>query len=146
MQIMSISLRLLCGLALCGALIGCKKPEEAYDGPDRIPVSGKVTLDGTALANGTITFLPKDEGIRPFGGQIENGEYNIPEQKGGNAGAYFVQITSKKPTGKQRQDEDTGQMVDIVEEAIPKKYNTESTEEVKLSDDNNVFNYDLTSK
>jgi hypothetical protein len=146
MQMKSTTPLLLCGFGICLLLLGCGTDEGAYDGPKRIPVSGKVTFDGQPVDGGTITFLPKQEGIRPTGGQILNGEYNVPEEKGGNEGTYLVQINWRQPTGKQVQDADTGEMVDVLQETIPKKYHEESSLDVKLSPENNVHNFDLTSK
>lgn len=150
MQMTSIlPFRFVWGLTLCLGLSGCQKGADSYEGADRIPVSGKVTMDGAPMQSGTITFTPansSDKDTRPFGDQITNGQYNIPEQKGGNEGTYTVKITWMKPTGKQKKDEDTGEMKEIVEELTAVSYNGSPTAEVKLAPDSNVFDFDAKSK
>ncbi len=135
----------LCTAALAGVLIGCGS-EPAYDGPPRIPISGKVTLDGQPIDGGTISFLPQNQDQRPAGGPIVNGEYSVPREKGGNEGRYRVQINWLKPTGQKVKDSDTGGMVDVAKESVPSQFNTASTLEVTLSEENNVHNFDLKSK
>jgi hypothetical protein len=136
----------LCAVVLLSFVSGCGSGAPTEDGPPRIPVSGKVSLDGTPIDGGMITFVPKDQNFRPTGGPIENGEYSVPREKGGNAGSYLVQITWPRPTGKKVNDPDTGEMVDVMQESVPKTYNTASTLEVTLSEDNNVHNFELKSK
>jgi hypothetical protein len=135
----------LCALALCCFLSGCGGSEKPVGdgGPPRIPVSGKITYDGKPIDGGTIAFDPKAEGLRPTGGPIVNGEYNVPLEKGGNAGPYLIKISWPQPTGKKFKDDDTGEMMDEMKEAIPKKYNEASTLEVTLSEEDHVFDYDL---
>lgn len=149
MQSISISLRFLLGLALCLGVSGCKNPEEAYDGPERIPVSGKVTMDGSPLAAGTILFTPANatgKGVNPFGGQITDGDYNFPEQKSGSAGTYTVKITWMKSTGKKKKDEDTGEMLEVMDEMTAVSINGSPIAEVTLAPETNVFNFDAKSK
>ncbi len=130
-------------IAICCFLSGCGDKKPVDTGPPRIPVSGKVTLDGKPLENGTISFEPKAEGLRPTGGPIENGTYNVPQEKGGNAGLYLVKISWLKPTGEKVANPDAG---GGVKEVIPQKYNVASTLEETLSPEKHEFNFDLKSK
>lgn len=126
------------------ALTGCGS-EPAYKGPQRIPLSGKVTLDGTPLNGGTISFIAVGKG-NPSGGQITAGTYSVPEEQGANAGSYRVEIRWSKPTGEKVKDDDTGGMIDVVKEAIPAKYNTQSELKAEVSADKKTFDFDLSSK
>jgi hypothetical protein len=128
------------------ALLGCGGGGGASHKDKRFPLSGKVTLDGTPVDGGTITFQVQGENQRPAGGRILNGEYSVPEDSGANEGTYRVEIRLPKPTGKQRKDEDTGEMVDIVQEAIPKKYNDASELKAEVGPGKTEFNFDLQSK
>lgn len=107
------------------ALVGCGK-EAPYTGAKRFPVKGKVTFDGEPIDGGTISFIQQDEKSRPAGGPIANGEYSVPEEQGPNAGSYRVEIRWLKPTGQKRKDEDTGEMIDVVKQVIPIKFNDQS--------------------
>lgn len=133
--------------AACVFIAGCGTA--AYEGPPRFAVSGKVTFNGEPVHGGTISFVPENDKNRPAGGPIENGAYSVPEEKGPNAGKYRVLIYWNKPTGEQVLDaEDTGEMVPVVEQVIPARYNdsTELTVEVK-SGGQNVFDFtNLTSE
>ena len=58
----------------------------------RKAVSGKVTLDGAPLDNGTIEFAPLVAGGVPSGGLITAGSYSIPAEQGLPVGKYRVSI------------------------------------------------------
>ena len=60
----------------------------------RVPVTGKVTLDGAPLDFGSITFSPKSANATSSGAVIVNGEYSIPESKGLPPGEYAVRINA----------------------------------------------------
>lgn len=73
-------------LTLC---LGC-----GHENPlGRKAVSGKVTLDGTPLAEGNIEFHPMFEGGVQSGGRIASGSYSIPAHEGVMVGQYRVSIT-----------------------------------------------------
>src|SRR5690349_3719614 len=90
------------GLAcLAASLAGCSR---AYDGDQRFPISGKVTVDGQPVDLGVIAFMPQGAGEgmgRVSGAPIRDGLYSIPEEKGPTAATYQVQIHWNKRTGKQ---------------------------------------------
>ncbi len=54
---------LLCGTLI--AVVGCGQAEKR---PDRVPVSGRVTIDGKPLEYGTVQVIPT--GDRPASGKI----------------------------------------------------------------------------
>lgn len=132
---------LVCALLL--GLVGCGGGK-GYQGAKRYAVSGKVTFNGEPLNGGGISFMPQDEKQRPTSGQILNGEYTIPEGQGVNEGLYRVEIRWMKPTGKQVLDkDDTGQMIDVFEQVIPKKYNDLSELKATISASATKFDFDL---
>lgn len=131
-------------LVTVGFLIGCGG--KAYEGPARLPLTGKVTFDGQPIDGGTITFVPTIDKARPSGGAIVNGEYKVPEEKGANGGAYRVEIHWHKPTGKKIPDSDTGGLVDEVADVIPLQFNTQSTLTAEVSASKTQFDFDLKSK
>jgi len=57
-------------------------------------VSGEVTYKGKAVPKGTISFLPKEKGVRPVASAIENGKYTIPQAP---AGEMTVTISTPPP-------------------------------------------------
>ena len=54
-------------------------------GPPRLPVSGKVTLDGKPLPSGTITFLPTGKG-EAASGPIADGSFAVEPVRGSGPG------------------------------------------------------------
>src|SRR4051794_41031338 len=69
------------------AVLGCKPRS------DRLPISGKVTLNGTSLDSGSIRFSSTGGGkIFASGAMIQNGEYHIPQEKGLPPGTYHLEI------------------------------------------------------
>jgi len=60
----------------------------------RLAVSGRVTLDGTALDRGTIIFNTQAPNGVSSGAVIQRGAYSIPELKGLPPGKYLVRINS----------------------------------------------------
>lgn len=136
--------RLLSLVTVVLSLTGCGS-EPAYEGPKRIPLSGKVTFDGVPLNGGTISFIGVGKG-NPAGGQIMAGTYSIPEEQGANAGAYRVEIRWSKPTGEKVKDTDTGEMIDVFKEAVPAKFNVQSELKAEVSADKKTFDFDLSSK
>lgn len=109
---------LLCLLGFV-ILVGCQKE----DGPAKSPVSGQVTLDGTPLAEGQISFMPSNGIGISTGGKIINGSYRVDVPLGemrvevrapitvGEEPAYDAPDSPKKP---------------IIKEKIPVKYNANS--------------------
>jgi hypothetical protein len=109
-------------------------------------VYGKVTLDGTPVAKGTISLAPLESGPSAAG-EIVDGQYSIGPAKGPLPGQYKVSISAMTPTGKQEKDPDTGETWEVMRESIPERYNsrTELIMEVK-ADGDNEFDYALSSK
>jgi len=107
-----------CFLAL--ALVGC--------GSNQLDLRGDVSYDGTPVDRGSIAFLPEPgTQSRKAAAAIKDGKYEIPADRGPSPGKFRVQITWTKKTGKTAASADPGMTIDETHEAMPAKYNTEST-------------------
>jgi hypothetical protein len=115
---------------------------------DRLEISGSVTLDGAPLDSGSIRFTSLGEKKISSGAMIQQGEYNIPQEKGLTPGTYHVEITSPDvnarpvmvPVGP------GGRGVPTQPERIPPQFNENSKEKVEVSaDSDNHFVFDIVS-
>ena len=105
-------------LALTGfTLLGC--------GSRVSTVSGKVTLDGAPLANGTIAFVPADGRTASAEVKIKDGFYSVQMPPGRKR----VQISATKVIGQRvvYAGDPNSPVVDNVQEIIPQQYNAATT-------------------
>jgi hypothetical protein len=67
-------------------------------------VTGKVTLDGTPVPRGTVTFYPVTTGSTAYGKIESDGSYELRTGKeaGLNAGDYVVTIAANEPPTEKR--------------------------------------------
>jgi hypothetical protein len=130
--------------ALLLLIAGCGSRE--YSGPQRFPLSGKVTYDGQPIDFGSISFLPASGEQRVSGGLIENGMYSVPEEKGANAGKHKVEIRWRKMTGRKVRDPDSGEMYDERKEGLPPQFHEQSELTADVSAEKTTFDFDLKSK
>jgi len=137
-------LRLLTTSVLIGMCIGCGTGGAA----SRAPVEGKVTLDGTPVQDGSITFVPTGGTKGPSaGGPIQGGRYSLPAADGPVVGRHRVEIRAPQPTGKKLPDPyQPGKTVDQVLDAVPERYNTASTLERDVNSGRNVIDFELTTR
>ena len=116
--------------------------------PPRAAVSGKITLDGEPLSQGTITFVPLGEGVAASG-EIANGQFSIDAGKGPSPGKCRVEVLSFQETGEKVPgiSDDASGMTAETKQVIPKEFNTESTLEERVdAKGENVFELTLTSR
>ncbi|MGL6193763.1 MAG: hypothetical protein ACRC2T_02965 [Thermoguttaceae bacterium] len=119
---------------------GCKR-----DG--LIPVSGNVTLDGVPIKNGTISFLPSGLTGNSAAAEIVDGKYSTRV----SGGEMFVRFSSlREPTPEEIQERKDNPMfersmspVDGKIEAIPAKFNSQSTMKTNITGPNKDLNFDL---
>jgi hypothetical protein len=116
----------------------------------RAGVQGAVTLDGAPIESGRISFLPI-EGTPGGGGQaqIVNGRYTIASAGGPNPGVYRVEIRAERKTGKQIRagsPAPAGTMVDETIEAVPARFNKDSTLREELKGGSNTRDFTLTTQ
>ena len=111
----------------------------------RMSVKGKVTLDDQPVEAGSIVFLPSGEGTKAAAA-IEKGEYAVAADEGLKPGKYRVEVSWFKPTGRKMESADPGIMMDETREAIPAKYNANSTLTAEITSGENVKDFALTTK
>lgn len=121
-------------------MTGCSS---APEGPDMYPVTGTVSFDGTAVAEGRIQFRKAEGDQKAFAGDIKDGKYTLEAE----VGKMTVEITASRPSGKFDNSNPDDPPQPIGEMYIPEKYNsaTTLTAEVKPSPDN-AIPFELTSK
>jgi hypothetical protein len=127
------------GWLLCWALLlftGC-------GGDGRRAVSGDVSLDGEAVNGGSIVFLPAAGEGSKGAAEIVDGKYAIPPEQGLPPGNYRVEIRWSKPTGKQIPSGDPGMLMDERLEAMPAKYNSDSTLTAEITAGENEHSFKL---
>ena len=140
--------------SLCASLVvltwlaaGCDLGQR---GPQRGAVRGTVQLDQEPIQQGYINFFPIRETKGPsVGARIIDGEYALSKSEGPMVGTNRVEISSKRKTGKQipaGSPYPPGHMIDETTEAVPAKYNTETTLEHTVEPGRNVFDFTLTSQ
>jgi len=121
------------------AIAGCgTKPSTA--------VHGKVTLDGEPVTNGNIVLLSAASSGPKAAAAIEQGSYTVSAQDKLQPGTYRVEISWRKSTGRKIASADPGMMVDETREAVPAKYNTDSTLAVEIGSGNVEKDFALSSK
>jgi hypothetical protein len=117
---------------------------------DRLPISGEVILDGVPLDAGSIRFSSAGgEKISATGALIQNGEFNIPADKGLPPGTYHVEITapdnSAPPVTIRGPQGEPG--IPTQPERIPPEYNVESNKSVDVTaDGDNHFEFEIISR
>lgn len=123
-------------LSACGS--GNKLGREA--------VTGKVTLNGRPLAEGSIMFEPTSGRGAMGGGRIENGNYRLSVQGGLPPGEYIVRIsaaaTGRNAPAATPPGETPGAGADPPE-MIPPAWNSQSRHTVEVGDGSNEFNFDI---
>jgi hypothetical protein len=129
------------------ALLGCALIAGCGDG--RVTVRGTVKLDGKPVPNGVIHFKPADAKHGNAGAPILNGEYEIPLPNSLQSGSFGVSINWPVPTGKKIPNpypNEPEKFIDETREAMPAKFNTQTTLSADFRSGDNVVNFDLTSK
>ncbi len=123
MRSLSLSLFLVVELLLSGC-------GGSTDTLARLPISGKVTLEGQPLDQGIISFDPIGKGTSA-GASISKGEYSIPTASGLPAGNYIVRISS--PIGGAPTPEFPGASDQVAKERIPEEFNAQSKNKVEVT-------------
>jgi len=118
-----------------GVLVICTLLAVGCDGSKFAEVSGTVTVDGTAVETGSITFLPADGQSPTAGGEIKDGKYSVKVP----VGQMKVSISVPKVIGKKKiYPTPESPEMPVTKEALPERYNekTELTLEVKSGPNN----------
>jgi hypothetical protein len=117
---------------------------------DRLAVSGNVTLDGAPLDSGSIRLTSiGGEKLVSSGAMIQNGAYQIPQEKGLVAGTYHVELSSPDKQAPAAMDDGTpdGRGIPIAPNRIPAAYNVDSKQTIEVTPDgDNQFDFNVISK
>jgi hypothetical protein len=132
---------------LLGLVSGGSGCVDSSEGPPRLPVSGKVSLDGQPLESGAITFIPDADGPATAA-KIATGEFQVPQAEGPSPGPYKVEIVSVRPTGRQiASPDDPSSRIEESRNRIPTRYNARTQLRVEVRPGvENAFQFDLSSK
>jgi hypothetical protein len=128
--------------------LGCASPE----GPERVAVSGKVTIDGKALPAGVIRFIPTSSAQGPAtAANIQNGVYELAEADGPILGTHRVEIEGTDYLGFAIDDEaafaaTVQKRKPLPKNPVPPIYNRQSTLSANVTADGpKEFNFELAS-
>jgi len=115
--------RCLIPIAILCSLMGCS-------GDERAEVSGSVSLNGRAIEEGSISFIPIDGNLGPeVGAVVRDGRYHIPRSQGVMVGKNRVELRAFRMSGRKVQDPTAlpGILTDERIPAFPPEYNERST-------------------
>lgn len=128
-------------------------------GRSPVAVSGAVTCDAEAIANGTIRFIPiGDTGEQPKSARIVDGKYSISADLGMLAGQYKVSIIGNRQatpeeivqmkaamTEEPDEDDPVSEMSDSDFQVpfLPEKYNETTTLTAELTEGENTQDFTL---
>jgi hypothetical protein len=117
-------------------LVGCGESQTGQ-------VSGTVKVDGVPVKEGTIRFMPVSRKGQPAGGAIKEGQYSV--QVG--VGAHKVAVSVPKVVGKKKiYDTPNSPEMPITKEALPEKYNENTTLDFEVKPGKNDKDWDLKTK
>ena len=120
-------------LALALILAGCSSS-------GLTDISGNVTLDGTALENGTIRFTAVDGKTPSAQAVVKDGKYRVEVAPG----KKNVEIHGYKVVGQQRRNNDpTAPLEDVTEPTIPPAHTKHSCE---ITPDKETYDFAVTTK
>jgi len=114
-------------------------------GPERHTVAGTVTLDGSPIEEGTITFVPI-EGGNGGSGEITDGAYKLEGNSGLVVAEYKVEVYAMKKTGKKVPGAGPDGMIDEAISIIPPKFNANSSLKATVVEGENTLDFDLKLK
>jgi hypothetical protein len=111
-------------------------------GDPRLAVSGTVKFKGQLLDQGRIEFHPPEDKGTMSGAVIQNGRYDIPQDKGLKPATYEVRIWSYDEKGAKTESL-PGEAGMGFKERIPKQYNAASTLKADVKPGNTRFDFTL---
>ena len=129
------------GVALL-AVAGC--------GDNTAEVRGTITVDGTPIVEGMISFEPVDGQGTTTGAAIKDGKYELVGKAAATPGPKIVRIVGLRKTGKMVEagpPAPKGSMIEQLEKCVPKHYNDESKLRVEITPGKvNTHDFALESK
>jgi len=128
---------MLLGAIATFGLMGCGSDGKAV-------VEGSITIDGEPVNRGMISLEPADGKGQSAGCNVEGGKYYIAAIQ---PGSMKVRISAVKVVGKEKAYETADSPeVEITEELLPKKYNSESTLTLDVKAPRTQYDFKLESK
>lgn len=125
---------------LLPAASGCAKKKP----PPVAEAEGEITYNGEPVKAGIISFLSEEAAGRATGGAaVVDGKYRLYREVGLPPGKYRIEIRWGKPTGEKKKDVGYGQSPDVIAEALPDKYNSESILTAELQEGANTIDFHL---
>ncbi len=118
-------------VGLC-CLIGCGPSDPL----GRKPISGVVSMNGTPVVAGTISFEPQGGGASTSSGaNISNGKFAIEKEFGLPPGKYLVRVSIPKPGtgGVFKEGTLPGDMLAPPEEMAPADWNANSKQTIEVN-------------
>jgi hypothetical protein len=143
-RISSLGTRFAFALTILVLAGGCSK-----DHANRGAIQGEVKLDGRPIEEGSILFTPVDGTKGTVAGtQIEKGHYRIAGHNGPALGWNSVAISTLRKTGRmvEKPMAPPGQMVEEYVEAVPTRFNSESTLKFEVKPGENTADFEVNSK
>jgi hypothetical protein len=145
----SVNHRLVSRLLQVGAMLiaaallsGC--------GTGKVAVEGEVTVDGTPVEEGSITFDPGDGKGPSTGATIVDGYYRLEGPAGATPGAKIVRIRAFRKTGRKIASgppSPPGTLVDEIVQYVPAAYNDRTTLRPEIAGESEVhLDFPLKSK
>ena len=101
------------------------------DGPKLVTVSGKITLNDAPLTEGDVIFRAADGKGHSYAGKINDGTYTLETE----VGKKKVEIKSMRDVPGKTTEDNPGEVVNVREQIVPAKYNSESTLEITVSEE-----------
>lgn len=124
-------------LAVAVTVAGCAGGKKLH------PVKGKVTFNGKAVPNGTISFIPQS-GQTATGELQKDGSFSLKTPgvgEGAATGSYMVIVVAMEDMGARMPEERTP----LPPPLVPNKYTSAATTDLKAEVEakENVFSFDL---
>jgi len=119
------------------AAIGCSSENT------QSTVRGTVRLDGAPLADGLINFVALDQQSQTAEAKITDGQFEVAVPRGEKR----VEIRAAKVIGKKKAyDTPDSPTVDVVEELVPARYNSQSELRMTITEGPQEKAFDLQSR
>jgi hypothetical protein len=118
------------------------------DSLGRQPVAGSVSVNGSPLENGNVSFHPVDKGIGS-GAPVSGGKFSIAQKDGLPPGKYRVTINAPIPGtgGAASPDALPGDPPAPAQELIPPEWNSKSEQFVEVTNKGkNDFSFSIDAK
>lgn len=107
-------------------VVGCGESA----GPERVAVQGVISVDGTPLRNGAITFVPTEgTGGPKASAKIVHGSYELEASRGPVVGTHRVEIRAEQELGfalDDPEDFDKHALETLPPNPIPPQFNQDS--------------------